>query len=295
MRLVLLGKSGQLGSALQRSLSTLGQVCAFDRHSDQCADLGNLNALHRDLLDLKPDWIVNAAAYTAVDQAETEPHLARQINAHAPEVMAKVARHLGATLVHYSTDYVFDGKGDRPWSEDDEPQALNVYGQTKREGELAIMGSGCRHLILRSSWIYGVHGSNFVKTILQRALEQEELKVVNDQWGAPTSASWLAERSAMAMRQTQLDPDRLGLYHLVPRGQTNWHAYACQVIHQAQGLRPDKPWKVREVLAVPSSFYPTIAKRPHNSRLSTAKFEKAFGMALPDWSTELNPMLQAIL
>jgi dTDP-4-dehydrorhamnose reductase len=295
MRIALLGKNGQLGSELHLRLSALGEVLAFDRRSTQCGDLSDAQALYRDLIALKPQCIVNAAAYTAVDQAESEPEMAMHINAKAPEAMANAARELGALLVHYSSDYVFDGQGDRPWVEEDDTSPLNVYGKTKREGELAILGSSCRHLIFRSSWIYGVRGGNFVKTMVRLAQEREQLQVIDDQWGAPTSASWLAELSTQAMVKAQSQPELLGLYHLVPSGQTNWHAYACHVIREAQALKPNLPWKVKETLAVPSSAYPSAARRPHNSKLDTHKFQKAFGLTLTDWKAGLKPVLQEIL
>jgi dTDP-4-dehydrorhamnose reductase len=295
MNIVLLGQNGQVGWELQRSLSVLGPLQALDRHSQPCGDLSQPEALHDHLLRLQPDVIVNAAAYTAVDQAQAEPELARLINAAAPAAMARAAHALGATLVHYSSDYVFNGQGTRAWRESDAVAPLNVYGQTKREGEEAILSSGCDHLILRTSWVHAVRGHNFAHTMLRLAQERDQLKVIHDQWGAPTSAELIADVTAQVLRQCQVNAKPKGLYHLVAGGETTWHGYACHLIEQARLLRPDLPWRVQEILPVPSSAYPTVAQRPHNSRLDTSQLQQVFGLVLPDWRVGVDRMLNETL
>ena len=295
MNIVLLGKNGQVGWALQRSLSVLGRVHAFDRHDHPCGDLSQPDAVYAGLMRLQPDVIVNAAAYTAVDQAESEPDQAQLINAQAPAAMARAAQALGAFLVHYSSDYVFNGQGTTPWRERDAVAPLNVYGQSKLAGEEAIAASGCAHLLLRTSWVYSARGSNFAHTMLRLAQEREQLKVIDDQCGAPTSADQLADVTAHAIRQCRAEPRLGGLYHVAAAGETTWHGYARHVIAQARALRPDLPWQVQDILAVPSSAYPTAARRPHNSRLDTTAFRNAFGLVLPDWRFGVDRMLNETL
>ena len=224
MRILLLGKNGQVGWELQRSLAPLGELTALDRHGADglCGDLGNPEGIAATVRAVQPQLIVNAAAYTAVDQAESEPELARRINAAAPAVLAREAAAGGALLVHYSTDYVFDGSGERPWREDDATAPLSVYGQTKLEAEQAILASGCAHLILRTSWVYAARGGNFAKTMLRLAQERERLTVIDDQWGAPTGAELIADVSAHAIAQTRQQPGKAGIYHLAPAGETPW-------------------------------------------------------------------------
>jgi dTDP-4-dehydrorhamnose reductase len=298
MRILLLGKNGQVGQALERALAPLagpGELLALDRNNG--GDLAQLNALAATVRQLSPQVIVNAAAYTAVDKAESEPDQARLINALAPEVLAKEAQALGAWLVHYSTDYVFDGSGTRPWVETDATAPLNVYGQTKLEGERLIQAHCTRHLILRTSWVYAAHGSNFAKTMLKLAQERERLTVIDDQWGAPTGAELLATVTAAVLRQIGLAGNEAlaGLYHLAASGETTWHAYASHVISQAKALRPDLPWAVQEIAPVPSSAFVTAAVRPHNSRLNTAKLQAAFGINLPDWRQGVDELLAQVL
>ena len=298
MRILLLGKNGQVGQALERALAPLagpGKLLALDRTNG--GDLAQLNALAATVHQLRPQVIVNAAAYTAVDKAESEPDKARLINALAPELLAKEAQALGAWLVHYSTDYVFDGSGTRPWVETDATAPLNVYGQTKLEGERLIQAHCTRHLILRTSWVYAAHGSNFAKTMLKLAQERERLTVIDDQWGAPTGAELLATVTAAVLRQIDLAGNEAlaGLYHLAASGETTWHAYASHVIRQAKALRPDLPWAVQEIAPVPSSAFVTAAVRPHNSRLDTAKLQAAFGINLPDWRQGVGEMLAHVL
>ena len=298
MKILLLGKNGQVGRALERALAPLagpGELFALDRSHG--GDLAQLDALAATVRQWRPQVIVNAAAYTAVDKSESEPVQARLINALAPEVLAKEAQQLGAWLVHYSTDYVFDGSGSRPWAETDATAPLNVYGQTKLEGEGLIQANCARHLILRTSWVYAAHGSNFAKTMLKLAQERERLTVIDDQWGAPTGAELIAAVTATAIEKiSHAGNDALaGIYHVVAGGETSWHAYAMHVIGRAKALRPDLPWAVQEIAPVPSSAFVTAARRPHNSRLNTAKLKAAFGINLPDWQQGVNAMLAQFL
>ena len=298
MKILLLGKNGQVGQALERALAPLagsGELVALDRSSG--GDLASLQALAETVRQLRPQVIVNAAAYTAVDKAESEPEQARLINALAPEVLAKEAQALGAWLVHYSTDYVFDGSGTRPWLETDATAPINVYGQTKLEGERLIQAHCTRHLILRTSWVYAAHGSNFAKTMLKLAQERERLTVIDDQWGAPTGAELLATVTTAAIGQvSRAGSDSLaGLYHLAAGGETTWHQYASHVIGRAKALRPDFPWAVQDIAPVPSSAFVTAARRPHNSRLDTRKLQAAFGINLPGWQQGVDEMLAQVL
>ena len=295
MKILLLGKNGQVGWELQRSLSVLGELVALDRHSTPCGDLSQPEALAQTVRALRPDVIVNAAAHTAVDKAESEADLARTLNATAPALLAQAALDTGAWLVHYSTDYVFDGSGTRAWQEDDATGPLGVYGQTKREGELAIVASGCQHLIFRTSWVYAARGGNFAKTMLRLAQERERLTVIEDQQGAPTGADLIADVTAHALRAAVQNPELGGLYHLVAGGETTWHGYASHVIARARELRPDAAWKVAEIAPVPTSAFPTPAARPLNSRLNTQKLQQAFGLHLPHWQHGVDRLLAEIL
>jgi dTDP-4-dehydrorhamnose reductase len=274
----------------------LGNVTALDFNSQEhCGDFSNPAGLADTVRALRPDVIVNAAAHTAVDKAESEPELARTLNATAPGVLAEEAARLGAWLVHYSTDYVFDGSGSRPWVETDTPAPLSVYGRTKWEGEQRIQQSGAQHLILRTSWVYAARGGNFAKTMLRLAQERERLTVIDDQWGAPTGADLLADVTAHAIRQLQARPQDAGLYHLVAGGETNWHSYAKYVLAQAQQAQPAIQLKASEVAPVPTSAFPTPAVRPHNSRLNTHKLQATFGLTLPHWQQGVARMLQEVL
>ena len=301
-KILLFGKNGQLGWELQRSLAPLGNVIALDRHSqDLCGDLGNLPGLAATVQAVRPDLIVNAAAYTAVDKAESESELARTINALAPGLLAQEAHKLGAWLVHYSTDYVFDGSGNRPWSEADTPAPLNVYGQTKLEGEQLIAARCSRHLIFRTSWVYAARGANFAKTMLRLAQERERLTVIDDQWGAPTGAELLADVTAhaighvMGRQQQQQHAESAGIYHLAASGETTWHGYAKHVIAQAGRVHPAIKVLAKEVACVPTSAFPTSARRPHNSRLDTTKLQATFGLRLPGWKQGVDRMLDEVL
>ena len=296
MNILLLGKGGQVGWELQRSLSVLGHVTALDHDSTgHCGDFANPAGIADTVRALRPDIIVNAAAHTAVDKAESEPDLARLLNATTPGVLAEEAARLGAWLIHYSTDYVFDGSGSRPWVETDVPAPLSVYGRTKLEGEQLIQQSGAQHLILRTSWVYAARGGNFAKTMLRLAQERERLTVIDDQWGAPTGADLLADVTAHAIRHLQQRPQDAGLYHLVAGGETNWNLYAKYVLDQAQKAHSAIKMVAKEVTPVPTSAFPTPAVRPHNSRLNTTKLQTTFGLTLPHWQQGVARMLYEIL
>ena len=279
MRILLTGCTGQLGRELKRSLACLGELVACDRRQPDLADPDDLRAAVR---ALAPTVIVNAAAYTAVDQAEAEPAAADAINAVAPAILAEEAKRLGALLIHYSTDYVFDGAKPAPYTEDDIPAPLSAYGRSKRAGELAIAASGARHLIFRSSWVYGLHGANFMKTMLRLGGERDELRVVADQTGAPTWTRHLADATALILARRDT-PD--GLYHLAAAGETSWHAYAEAIFVEAQ--RAGLLERIPVVRRITSADYPLPAKRPANSRLDCSRFSRDFGLALPDWRTGL--------
>jgi dTDP-4-dehydrorhamnose reductase len=294
--ILLFGKNGQVGWELQRSLAPLGELIALDVDSqDFCGDLTNLSGLAKSIRDVAPDVIVNAAAHTAVDKAESEPELARTINALAPGVLAQEAKRLGAWLVHYSTDYVFDGSGDRPWLEADMTGPLCIYGKTKLEGEEAVRSAACKHLIFRTSWVYAARGGNFAKTILRLAQERDSLKVIDDQIGAPTGADLLADVTAHAIRTAMQRPEVAGLYHLTAGGQTSWHAYAGFVIDCARQAGVEIKVAPEAVQAVPTSAFPTAAKRPMNSRLDTTRLQNAFNLKLPHWQTGVSRMLNESL
>jgi len=296
MKILLFGKGGQVGWELQRSLSPLGELVALDHDSSNyCGDFSNLSGLVETVKDVKPDVIVNAAAHTAVDKAESEPDLVRTLNALAPGVLAQEAAHHGAWLVHYSTDYVFDGSGTRAWTESDTPAPLNVYGQTKLEGEQLIQAACRQHLIFRTSWVYAARGGNFAKTMLRLAQERERLTVIDDQFGAPTGAELLADVSAHAIAQVLRRAQDAGLYHLVAAGETSWHAYASYVIAQAKLLRPDLKITADEIQPVASNAFVTAARRPLNSRLNTSKLQNTFGLKLPRWQEGVSRMLAETL
>ncbi|MGE4331070.1 dTDP-4-dehydrorhamnose reductase [Diaphorobacter sp.] len=292
MNILLLGKNGQVGWELQRSLGVLGRLTALG-HAE--ADFTQPQTIAETVRALRPDVIVNAAAHTAVDKAESEPDLARLLNATTPGVLAEEAARLGAWLIHYSTDYVFDGSGSRPWVETDAPAPLSVYGRTKLEGEQLIQQSGARHLILRTSWVYAARGGNFAKTMLRLGSERERLTVIDDQWGAPTGADVLADVTAHAIRQLQQRPQDGGLYHCAAAGETTWHGYASYVLALAGQLQAAIKIKATEVAPVPTSAFPTPATRPHNSRLDTRKLQTTFGLTLPHWQQGVARMLAEIL
>lgn len=299
MRILLLGKNGQVGWELQRSLAPLGDVLALDRYSAQfCGDLSKPEDLADTVRKCRPQVIVNAAAYTAVDMAESEPEMTRQINAAGPAALAQAAREIGAWVVQYSTDYVFDGSGTSYWREDDPTSPLNTYGQTKLEGEQAVAKACPQHLIFRTSWVYAARGDNFAKTILRLAQERQDLSVINDQIGAPTSAELIADVTAHAVRQVTMQSKAqslAGIYHLVASGETSWHGYASHVLESARQMRPDLQWKAAEIVPVASSAFPRPARRPLNSRLNTEKFRTTFGLGLPHWKQGVNRFLAEVL
>jgi dTDP-4-dehydrorhamnose reductase len=297
MKILLLGKNGQVGWELQRSLALLGEVVAldFDSPGPLFADFSKPESLVDTVRAVAPQIIVNSAAHTAVDKAESEPELARAINAFAPSVLAKEAAKTGAWLVHYSTDYVFDGSGNMSWVEDSPTGPLSVYGRTKLEGEQLIRESGCRHLIFRTSWVYGARGGNFAKTMLKLARERDRLTVIDDQIGAPTGADMLADLTALALQKVRNTPELEGTYHAVAAGETSWHGYAMHVIEFARAA--GQPIKVcaEAIEPVPTTSFPTPAKRPLNSRLNTGKLREAFGATLPAWQAGVERMLMEVL
>ena len=296
MKILLLGKNGQVGWELQRSLAPLGELVALDADSKElCGDFTDLDGLANTVRAVVPDVIVNAAAHTAVDKAESEPQLARTINALASGLLAQEAKRANALMIHYSTDYVFDGNGDKPWLETDSVAPLNVYGTTKLEGEQLIQQSGCRHLIFRTSWVYGARGGNFAKTMLKLARERDSLSIIDDQIGVPTGADLLADITAHAIRTAQQRPELSGLYHLVAGGETSWHGYASFVIDYARRNGVTLKVVPDAIKPVSTSAFPTPARRPHNSRMDTTKLQRAFDLYLPSWQNGVTRMLTEIL
>ena len=296
MKLLLLGKGGQVGWELQRSLAPLGELIALDFAStDFHADFSRPEQLADTVRQVRPDVIVNAAAHTAVDKAESEPEFARKLNATSPGVVAQAAREIGALMVHYSTDYVFDGSGTAPWKETDATGPLSVYGRTKLEGEQLVAQHCAKHLIFRTSWVYAARGGNFAKTMLRLARERDKLTVIDDQFGAPTGAELLADITAHAIRATLQDPSKAGLYHASAGGETTWYGYARYVLELAQQAGVELKAGPQQVEAVPTSAFPTPATRPHNSRLDTSKLQAAFGLVLPPWQNGVARMLREIL
>ena len=296
MKILLFGKGGQVGWELQRSLAPLGELVALDADSqDFCGDFTNLKGIAETVRSIAPDIIVNAAAHTAVDKAESEPELAHTINALAPGVLAQEAKRCGAWLIHYSTDYVFNGSGDSAWLETDPTGPLSIYGKTKLAGEEAICAAGCKHLIFRTSWVYAARGGNFAKTMLKLAKDRDRLTVICDQIGAPTGAELLADVTAHTARALRKNPRLGGLYHCVAAGETSWHGYAMHVIESARAAGHDIKVAADAVLPIPTSEYPTPAARPLNSRLDTRKLRDTFGLVLPHWQQGVDRMLAEIL
>jgi len=313
LRILLLGAQGQLGHALAQTLPVLGEVLAFGR---QQADLADADALRAVLDQHQPHLIVNAAAYTAVDKAEQEPDLAHAINAQAPAVLAQWAAAHGAVLVHYSTDYVFDGQSTQPYTEADTPAPQSVYGQSKWVGERAVQAAGGRHLVFRTSWVVGAHGGNFLKTMLRLGTERDSLRVVADQHGAPTAVDLIA-RTTLDVLQHMMDPvsvkdaqgqastqtpvmwapvddPRWGLYHLAAAGETTWHAYACHAIDRASALGWPMRASANSIQAIATAQYPLPAPRPANSRLNTQRLQSRFGVTLPDWRDGVDAVLASL-
>ncbi len=293
-KILVTGKNGQLGWELQRVLASSGEVIALD---SEAMDLADADAIRRTVREVRPNIIINPAAYTAVDKAETDADLAMAVNGVAPGILAEEAKLLGSVLVHYSTDYVFDGRKATPYSESDIPNPQSVYGSTKYAGEQAVRASGCQHLILRTSWVYGVHGGNFVKTILRLAKERSELRIVADQFGAPTWARDLAQSTATGLSrwmEKDFDPIFCGLYHLTAAGQTNWHEYAEVIVHLARKYDAALTSKSLDIRAITTQEYPVPAKRPVNSVLANNKIREAFGIVMPAWRDSLAECVRLI-
>jgi dTDP-4-dehydrorhamnose reductase len=297
VKILLLGKDGQVGWELQRALLPLGEVIALGRNGGEglTGDLADTVGIAATVKRLAPHVIVNAAAYTAVDKAESEPDAARAINTEGPRALANAAAASNALLVHYSTDYVFDGSGTRPWRENDPTGPLSVYGRTKLEGEQAIVQSGCAHLIFRTSWVYGARGGNFAKTMLRLAQERDSLSVIHDQIGAPTGADLIADVTAHAIARIRHAGRPGGIYHLVAGGETSWHAYATFVLRCASDAGVALKVSPEQVTPIPSSAYKVAAQRPLNSRLDTSLLQQTFGLFLPPWQEGVGRMLTEIL
>ena len=294
-KILLFGKNGQVGWELQRSLAPLGELIALHSTStDFCGDLTDLAGVRQTIRKIAPDIIVNAAAYTAVDKAESEPELAHALNAEAPGVIASEAKQQNAWLVHYSTDYVFNGHGDQPFVETDATEPLNTYGKTKLQGEKNIQASGCLHLIFRTSWVYSANGNNFIKTILRLAQQRDKLTVVNDQIGSPTGAELIADITALALLMTKHNPEISGLYHLTASGSTSWYEFAKYILESAESA--NLPLKIKSTALQPiaSSDFPSAAQRPFNSRLSSLKLAKTFDLMLPAWQCGVKRALTEI-
>ncbi len=297
MTFLILGANGQVGWELQRACAPLAPLVALTRAGQDglSGDLSQPDAVIQTIRTLKPSVIINAGAYTAVDKAESDQDTARAINTHAPHFLAEEARRHDALLVHYSTDYVFDGTGQTPWKETDPTAPINFYGLTKRDGETAIQDSGCHHLIFRTSWVYGARGNNFAKTMLRLGMEREALTVINDQTGAPTGADLLADVTAHCIRTALKDPKAQGLYHLAAGGETTWFDYARFVLEIARQKNVTLKIQPHTIKPVPTAHFPTPAKRPHNSRLDTTTIQKTFELQLPSWQNGVKRMLNEVL
>lgn len=295
MKFLLLGRNGQVGFELRRALAPLGEVAAFDYPA---CDLTVPDSIRGIIQAVAPQVIINAAAYTAVDTAESSPQLARAINAVAPGIIGTEARKLGARVIHYSTDYVYDGTKTTPYLEGDATHPLGVYGLTKRDGDVALAESGADHLIFRTSWVFGSHGANFVKTVLRLGAERDKLNVVADQFGAPTSAALLADLTAQALAQMKWRAPAdtpSGVYHLAAAGETSWHGFAQAILRGGVSRRLTLRLKPEAVRPIPTSEYPLPAKRPVNSRLDTTRFRQTFGLTLPHWQSGLDHVLDQLI
>ena len=293
MKILLTGSKGQVGFELNKKLSALGEVIATDREE---LDLTNLNAIRTFIDQIKPDIIINPAAYTAVDKAESEPEIAHLINVSAPEVLASMAAELDIPLIHFSTDYVFDGLKNEPYVETDLTNPQSVYGKTKCEGEEKIRKHP-KHIILRTSWVFGSHGNNFLKTILRLITDKESLNIVGDQWGSPASASMLSDVTFKIVDGILKNKNfnDYGTYHVTNEGETNWHEYASLIASEAMELNLKVTCAPDKIHPILSSEYPTAAKRPLNSRLNTDKLKKTFMLELPHWESEVKRVLKEII
>ncbi|WP_316353885.1 dTDP-4-dehydrorhamnose reductase [Candidatus Trichorickettsia mobilis] len=305
MKILLFGKNGQVGFELQRTLATLGEVKALGSKE---LDITNFLELRNCIRQYAPNVIVNAAAYTAVDKAETTPELAYLTNSEAITVMAEEAKLLNAWLIHYSTDYVFNGAKASPYIENDNTAPLSIYGKSKKAGEDAIIASNCKHLILRTSWVYATHGANFAKTILRLAKERDKLSIVNDQFGAPTSAELISDITALILYRIFYDPDLTvtadtdlsfqstsGIYHLVASGKTSWYGFAVRLIEDAIAEGAELKCRADNIKPISTSDYPLPAKRPINSSLDTSKLRKKFGLTIPDWELHSKRFISTLL
>lgn len=300
MKILLLGKNGQVGWELQRALQPLGDVMALDRQLNTdglCGDIANFDAIRHAIAEIKPDVVVNATAYTAVDLAETEQEQANVVNHLAVENLAKVCKEHDILVVHYSTDYVFDGTGTTAWQEDDQTAPVNYYGQTKRAGEIALQDSQIRFINFRTCWVYASRGHNFIKTMLKLAQSKPELGIIHDQVGVPTGAALIADITAQVLRYYDLQaaerPNLHGHYHLAPKGETTWYDYAQYIFDYARNT--DLKLTVQKVNPIKTEAYPTPAKRPLNSRLNTAKLQQTFKIHLPSWQQGVEQVIEEIL
>jgi dTDP-4-dehydrorhamnose reductase len=299
MKILLFGKNGQVGWELQRSLSPLGQVVALgssiaQNPDDLCGDFSDLDGLAATIRQVKPNIVVNAAAYTAVDQAESEPELAYLVNSEAPKRIAQECELLGAWMLHFSTDYVFDGSGHIPWNEGDPACPLSVYGKSKLDGERAISAACARHVVLRTSWVYGARGQNFLKTIMRLAVERSKLSIISDQWGAPTGAELLADVAAQIIPQISANDKKSGVYHCAAAGSTTWHGYAQYLIETSMKLGKNFSTTLGAIEAIPTSSYKTAAQRPLNSRLNCEKIEQTFSLKRPPWQAGVARVIEEI-
>lgn len=292
MRILLLGCNGQVGWELQRSLAPLGEVIALER---RMADLARPDSVIALIGEMHPQAVVNAAAYTAVDRAESEPQMAHAINAVAPGMLARACAQSGATFVHFSTDYVFDGSGREPRDESAQTGPINTYGRSKLEGEVQVRASGCRHLLLRTSWVYGSRGSNFPRTMLRLAAEREQIDVVDDQFGAPTSAPLIADVTAHALKAVIERPELCGTYHVAAAGETSWHGLATFVVERARARGAPIRIAPDAIRPISSDSYAAPARRPANSRLDTGRLRSTFGLHLPAWQAGIERLVDELV
>lgn len=294
MHILLFGKTGQVGWELQRALAPLGKITALStRSTEWCGDLTQPEEIRKSIQNLRPDIIVNAAAYTAVDKAESEPDLAELINSTSVKVMAEEAKNLNAILIHYSTDYVYSGEGQNRWRESDKPEPRNVYGKTKLSGEQAIAAADINYLIFRTSWVYASRSNNFIKTMLRLGSEKEVLSIINDQIGAPTGAALIADITAHALRMVQANPDLSGIYNLAAAGETSWFGYASLIFTESE--KYSAGLKIKKLSPIKTAEYVTPAKRPLNSRLDLTKIERSFDLTLPHWQNGVRYVINEIL